>query len=347
MSENYHIITGVVHIHTTDSDGTKTHEEITAIARQLKLDYLLFSDHMTLKGLDEGKEGFYGNVLALVGYEHNDREDCNHYLIFDHDRVFPVWMSAEQYVAEAARVNSLGIMAHPDEIRGRDARFRSYPWTAGDLEGVNGLEIWNQMSEWMENLRVLNRLKMIISPRKALRGPTSRILWKWDELSQDKKLVGIGSVDAHGFLYRAGLLRLTIFPYKVLFKSIRTHLILEEPLSKDFTAARNQVYSALRDCRAFISNYRWGEAKDFVFKIVNNDSMTYCGGSIDFGDNIRAVVQLPLNGRIRLILNGKAIYEAVTRKLDYKLERPGIYRVEVFRGRKGWIFSNHIRVRAL
>jgi hypothetical protein len=338
------VITGVIHIHTLDSDGTKTHEEVASIGQQVGLDFLLFTDHMTLKGLHEGKEGFYGNLLVLIGYEHNDREDCNHYLIFNHNEVLPASMGAADYVAAAAEKGALGIMAHPDEIRGRDARFRSYPWTAWDAEEFDGLEIWNQMSEWMENLRIYNRLKMVFSPRKCLRGPTGRILWKWDELSMKRKVVGIGSVDAHGFLYRAGPLRLTIFPYKVQFKSIRTHLLLTEPLSRDLTTAKCQVYDAIRNGRIFVSNYRWGEAHDFVFEIDSDSYSGVSGSEITLELNTKVRVSVPLRGRIRLIADGRLCAEAITKEFENKITDPGIYRVEVYRGKKGWIFSNHIRV---
>jgi len=339
-----HVITGVIHMHTTDSDGTKTHEEIAAIGNDLGLDFLMFSDHMTLHALHDGKEKFYDNLLVLIGYEHNDREDCNHYLIFDNDEVLPSSMSAEEYVAAAAQKGALGIMAHPDEIRGRDARFRSYPWTAWDVTDFDGMEIWNQMSEWMENLKTYNQLRMVLSPRKFLRSPSLRILRTWDELARKRPVAGIGSVDAHGFLYRAGPLKLTIFPYKVQFKSIRTHLILDGPLSRDLPTAKSQVYGAIRGCRIFFSNYRWGEARDFRFEIAHAGHTALTGGKIKHDRDTIATVQTPLKGRIRLIANGHIISEATGRELRYRIETPGVYRVEVYRGKKGWIFSNHIRV---
>jgi len=339
------VITGAIHIHTTDSDGTKSHEEIAAIASQAGLDFILFNDHMTLQGLYEGKEGFYKNVLAIVGYEHNDKDDCNHLLIYDIDRVFPATMEAAEYVTAAANHKALSILAHPDEIRGRDARFRSYPWTDWTVSGFDGLEIWNHMSEWMEHLKFYNRLRMIFSPRKCLLQPTKRILRKWDELAQDRKIVGIGSVDAHGFLYRAGPLRLTIFPYKVQFKSIRTHLILDEPLAQDFPIARGQVLEAIRNCRAFVSNYRWGDAGKFSFTIDSKGQEAVCGDEIVFEPGLTARINLPLKGRIRLIGNGLPVKEHSGRSMEAEIEKPGIYRVEVFRGRRGWIFSNHIYIR--
>jgi hypothetical protein len=340
----YHVVTGAIHIHTLDSDGTKTHEEVAAIGRDTGLDFLLFTDHMTLQSMHEGKEKFYGDLLLLIGYEHNDRDDCNHYLLFDIGEVLPATMTAAEYVAAGAAQGALGIMAHPDEIRGRDTRFRSYPWTDWEVGGFNGLELWNQMSEWMENLRTYNQIRMVFSPRRSLNAPTSRILRKWDELSQSRRVVGIGSVDAHGFLYRAGPLRLTIFPYKVQFRTLRTHLILYEPLSRDFATAKRQVYDALRDCRAFISNFRWGDARDFQFKISGGGQSATCGGQVTLTGETRLTVSTSRRSTIRLIGNGRVLAEEDWKSLDRPVTEAGIYRVELYRGRKGWIFSNHIRV---
>jgi len=342
----YHVITGAIHMHTLDSDGTKTHEEVAAIGKEVGLDFLLFSDHMTLQAYHEGREGFYNGILILIGYEHNDHDDCNHYLLFDIDEVLPATMTAAEYVAAGADKGALGIMAHPDEIRGRDTRFRSYPWTDWSVERFDGLELWNQMSEWMENLRTFNQIRMLFSPRRSLIAPTKRILRKWDELSMTRKVVGIGSVDAHGFLYRAGPLRLTIFPYKVQFKTLQTHLILPEPLSNDLPTAKKQVYGALRDCRVFISNFRWGDARDFRFEISSGDMSAVCGGEVAIDKTTTAAVQLPRKATIRLICDGRVVTEKKDKTLEYKITEAGVYRVEVYRGKRGWIFSNHIRVPA-
>lgn len=340
----FHIATGAVHIHTTDSDGTKTHEEVAEIADEVGLDFLMFADHMTLQSYYDGKEGYYGNVLVIIGYEHNDVDDNNHYLIFDSDEVFPASMSAAEYVKAASEKGTLGILAHPDEIRGRDARFRSYPWTDWTVTDFDGIEIWNQMSEWMENLKYYNQIRMLFSPRKFLRSPTDRILRKWDELSQRRKVVGIASVDAHGFLYKAGPLKLTIFPYKVQFKTLRTHVMLTEPLSTDVPTARRQIIEAIRACRVFASNYRWGDAEKFRFWISSGDRTAHIGGEIELRRGAAAHVIAPLKGKVRLIGNGKLLKMEKNKRLECPIDTPGVYRVEIYHGRKGWIFSNHIRV---
>jgi hypothetical protein len=340
----YYQYKGCIHIHTNDSDGTKTLEEIAAIGNSVELDFLLFSDHMTLKSRDAGKEGFYNKTLVLIGYEHNDIEDCNHYLLFDSENVLPADMKPNDYVAEGKRQGALGIIAHPDEIRPRLGKYPSYPWLAWGAQGFDGIEIWNQMSEWMENLKPYNKIKMVFSPRRFMRSPTDRILQKWDELNRESKVAGLGAIDVHGYPYRIGPLRITIFPYKVQFKSLRTHIILTEKLSGDLPVAKNQVYNAIRDCRLFISNYRWGDAGGFSFLGWQEDKMVTCGGRLDTYKNSLLVAESPGRGNIKLIGNGKILVESAGTKMEYEPQENGIYRVEVHRGDRGWIYSNHIRI---
>ena len=72
--------TGAIHIHTTDSDGTWSHEKIIDLGKKLNLDFLMFTDHNTLQSIN--KEGKYGRLNAIIGYEINDPDNKNHYLAF-------------------------------------------------------------------------------------------------------------------------------------------------------------------------------------------------------------------------------------------------------------------------
>ncbi|MCX6826523.1 MAG: histidinol-phosphatase [candidate division Zixibacteria bacterium] len=340
----YHEYKGCLHIHTTASDGTKSLEEVAETASSAGLDFILVSDHMTLKDKDEGKEGYYKKLLVLIGYEHNDRDDCNHYLLFGTRGVLPPSLTPKEYVAEGKRQSALGIVAHPDEIRPRLGKYPSYPWTAWDAEDYDGIEIWNQMSEWMENLKPYNKLKMVFSPRRFMRFPTDRILQKLDELSLHKKVAGLGGVDVHGYPYKIGPLRITIFPYKVQFKSLRTHILLREELSSDLETAKWQIYEGIKDCRAFVSNYRWGDASGFQFRGLRGSETVADGGYLASFDNSHLTVQSPDKATIRLIGTEGKIIEAKADHLEYEPRKNGIYRVEVYKRDRGWIYSNHIRI---
>jgi hypothetical protein len=341
--EHYEYV-GCIHIHTTESDGTKSLEEVAELASQLDLDFILISDHMTLKARDEGKERFFGKTLVLVGYEHNDLEDCNHYLIFGLEKVLPADLKASEYVALAKKAGALGIIAHPDEIRPRLGKYPSYPWLAWDADGFDAIEIWNQMSEWMENLKPYNKIKMVFSPRRFMRSPTGRILQKWDDLNRRRKVAGLGAIDVHGFPYKIGPLRITIFPYKVQFKSLRTHILISEPLSRDIAIAGCQVYDAIRDCRVFVSNYRWGDAAGFRFQAENDNQSAIAGGSLPSCDGAVIYAFSPDIATIRIVHDGRIIYEEKGRELKFMPRKNGIYRAEVYKGDRGWIFSNHIRI---
>jgi len=343
-SDKYFEYQGCIHVHTTDSDGTKTTDEIAEIASSVDLDFVIITDHMTLKSRHEHKERFHDDTLVLIGYEHNDQEDCNHYLLFETGDVLPTDMKPVEYVAEGKRQGALGIIAHPDEIRPRLGKYPSFPWLAWDVEGFDGIEIWNQMSEWMEKLTAYNQIKMLFSPRRFMRSPTDRILRKWDDLNMKRKVAGIGAVDAHAFLYKAGPIKITIFPYKVQFKSLRTHILLPTELARNIDIARKQVYDAIRDCRLFVSNYRWGDASGFQFIARRGADSVISGGRLESYEDSVIIIKCPERCSIRLICDGKRLIETHGDFLEYKPEKNGIYRVEAYKKERGWIFSNHIRI---
>ncbi|MBK7140870.1 MAG: histidinol-phosphatase [bacterium] len=335
---------GAIHVHTTESDGTKKLEEVAAIGERADLDFILFTDHMNLHNREQGKEGFYGRLLALVGYEHNDVDDNNHYMIFESPSVYPSEMTSAEYVSAGAKDNALGIIAHPDEIRDRMGQYPPYPWTDWNVDGYTGIELWNQMSEWMERLTPSNKLLMAFSPRKSMVGPTDRVFAKWDEVNRSRKIVGVASVDAHAFPITVGPLKVEIFPYKVHFRSLRTYVILPEPMSTDFATAKNQVYGALRDCRAFGAHIRWGDPIGFQFSGRNGSERVIAGGRLSSLTDAKLEVRLPSSAVIRLVGNGKRLVETTGDSLEFCPTEAGIYRVEAWKNERCWIFSNHIRI---
>jgi hypothetical protein len=267
-------------------------------------------------------------------------------LAFDVKEVMSGELSAKEYVEKINKSGGLGIIAHPDESRNLP-QFPPYPWTAWDAEGFNGIEIWNQMSEWMEGINRLNQFKMFLSPRRFLTSPTPKTLKIWDELNKKKKVCGISGVDVHAYPYKLGPFTFIIFPYKVQFQSLRMHLVLKELLSSDSQIAQRQMVDAIRECHVFISNYRRGDAKGFLFYAQSNNKLARVGDSISLSEKINFFVQTPRKCKIRLLCDGDIVKEQKGKSLEHSIDKPGNYRVEAYRGKKGWIFSNHIRVTSL
>jgi len=339
-----HEVVGVIHIHSVYSDGSKTIEEIAEIGEKAGLDFLMFTDHNTLQPLYDGKQRYFGKTAVIIGYEIEDEKDENHYLAFGLQEVLPKDLSSSEYVAKVRENGGLGIIAHPDEIRNALPQYPSYPWTDKEAAGYDAIEIWNHMSAWMENLKRINMLKMAISPRRSLRGPTDRALSLWDEAAKDRPVAGIGSADVHAHLYRRGPIRLTIFPYKVQFRSIRTHLLLDKPLSKDILAARDQIFDAIRKCRVFVSNFRWGDAAGFRFYAANSDAVFGMGETAKISPDLYFHLKSPQDAEIRIIKDGKLLRILNGDTFEIPVPSPGLYRVELYLGDRGWVYSNHIRI---
>ena len=342
---------GVAHVHSLFSDGTGEIPEIAKYADESDLDFLLMTDHNTLRGLQEGHEKWYGKTLCLVGCEINDKENRNHYLAFGINEAYSTRLSAKEYVKKVKEAGGIGFLAHPHEKRNHMKEHPPYPWVDWSIEDFNGIEIWNHMSEWMENLTEQNKYNSFLHPLRSIVGPPPETLKLWDELNLKRKVVGMGGVDAHAHKQNLfGFFEVEIFPYKVLFKSIHNHVFLPEPLIKGngkqkLAKAKAAIYKALAYGRNFIANDYHANSKGFQFFAKSGKKKYHMGDSIDFSEKVTLFVTLPIqNAEIKIIRNGKEIANFQSDKAEFKVKKPGAYRVEVFFFNKAWIYSNHIRI---
>lgn len=341
---------GSVHMHSTFSDGTGEVPDIAKFADEVGLDFILLTDHNTLRALQEGFEKWYGNTLCLVGCEINDKENKNHYLAFGIDKTFSTRTPAKKYVAEVKELGGIGFLAHPHEKR-TNKEHPAYPWTEWDTEDFTGIEIWNHMSEWIENLTEENKYRSFLHPLRTIVAPPKETLQVWDEISLRRKVVGIGGIDAHAHKYNlVGFLEVEIFPYKVLFKSIRTHVLVDEQIKKgksikDILTAKWLIYNALKDGKCFVANDYVAESKGFRFFAEHNEKKYQMGDAVPDHKNVKLNVLIPgIAAEIKLFRNGNLVETNKGIDAEFIVNKNGVYRVEVYLENRAWIFSNHIRV---
>ena len=337
---------GIIHAHSTYSDGQKSIPEIASIANELKADFLLMTDHNTLQPKLDGLEGWYGKVLVGIGCELNDKEDRNHYLAFNIEKPVNHKVPAGEYVCNVREQGGFGVVAHPDESRAHIQAYPPYPWTLWDSDCFDGIEIWNQMSEWMEGLTHFNKFWRAMHPRRSIVAPKKETLARWDAGNMKRRITGIGGVDAHGHVHRMlGMFSVRIFRYKISFRTIRTHILTEEELPKnDYRKALQLVFGAIREARCFVSNSYLGDASAFRFWAENEWGSAEMGATIPLKDETYLFVLNPQKAETRFIHNGKEIRRETGAELRFKITEAGIYRVEIRKSGKAWIFSNHIRV---
>jgi hypothetical protein len=347
-----HEYVGAIHIHSEYSDGSGKIADIARYANEVGLDFIMLTDHNTLKSRRDGCEGWYDNVMVMIGYEINDKNNRNHYLAFNLDRTVGVRMTAQEYVKRVKENGGIGFIAHPDEKRRHLREHPPYPWTAWDSEDFDGIEIWNHMSEWMEGLTEQNKYQRFVHPLRSIDAPPKITLKRWDDLNQRRRVVGIGSLDAHAHRQNLlGFFDVEIFHYKVLLKSIHTHVILPDEIvghsKKDFEKDKQKIYQALAAGRCFVANSYHGNPKGFRFYGEYDKVTIQMGEYVSIPkENHRVVLRalIPQDATIRLLRNGK-LYDQVTHHQSlWEVSSKGAYRIEVCLDGRAWIFSNHIRI---
>ncbi|MBN2572788.1 MAG: CehA/McbA family metallohydrolase [Ignavibacteriales bacterium] len=340
-----------IHIHSLYSDGTGKVEEIAKTASEMGIDFIFLTDHNTLRAKKDGYQKWFKNTLVIVGCEINDKTNKNHYLAFGIDETPSTRLPANKYVEEIKNAGGIGFIAHPFEERSSMKEHPPYPWTDWSTKDFNGIEIWNHMSEWMEGLTEANKYNYFIHPLRSIKAPTKKALRMWDKLNLERKVVGIGGLDAHAHKVNLlGFFEFELFPYKVLFKSIRTHIFLENKIEKENTPEKinktcANVLSALSNGRCFIANYYHGDAKGFRFFAEDGKKIYLMGDSVKLSNKLKLRVLLPnASADINLIHNGKKVSELNNCEAEFPIKKEGVYRIEVYLENNAWIFSNHIKV---
>ena len=353
---------GAIHMHSTYSDGTGTVPDIMRYANETNLDFAILTDHNTMGARDDGFEKWYNDSMLIVGYEMNDLQNKNHYLTFGLDKVIGSYeklddgelgsiLTAEEYVKKINDEGGFGFTAHPDEKRNWLPDHPSYPWQAWDAE-FTGIEIWNHMSEWIEGMNEKNKLQRFLHPLRSIIAPPESTLQKWDELNTKRKVVGIGGIDAHAHKQNImGFYEVEIFPYKVLFKSIRTNVLLETEIKKNnsqtFHHDKLKILNALKNGNSFIVNTYHGSGKGFRFFADYNGKSYIMGDEIIYDNPDKKIILralIPEKAKVRLIKDGVCIDEFESMECIWDSDEKGSYRIECWKNDKGWIFSNHIRV---
>jgi hypothetical protein len=381
---------GAMHIHSTYSDGAGTVEEIAAAANRAGLDFLVLCDHSSLQARADGKDGWRGRTLVSVGTEITT--DAGHLLALDVPLSFlPVPHDAEPAQAAIQSSGGLGFVALPCDLKDHWKDFRRMS------DGI-GLEVFNlsAIARTKINLPTLAevwRRYNSRSPQKAFDLVAARPapeLKLWDTLTAPpqpglpaRRVVGIASLDAHAVMKFGG--RSYPFPtYEETFRTLRTHLLMTEPLSCGEAPAQKRkalekdnalVHSALALGHCYMAYDNYADSTGFTFeakplgdeskddhKKDDNKSAALMGDALFFPAEAAAgAPAFVLTARtprtrslVRLYKDGRLVAAARGGRLDFPVKTPGVYRIEAYLyrqrigslcfGAKPWIFSNPVYI---
>jgi hypothetical protein len=325
--DGYARAAGVVHVHTTLSDGGGTPEEVIRAARATGLDLLGITDHNNLDA--KPFEGDHDGLLVLVGSEIST--PAGHLVGLGLDRD-PAWRFSGDGLDSLEDVRDLGgvpFAAHPFSARA-DLR-----WNGWDLPGPWGIELLNGDSDARRaGPRVLLTTGLYrLNPGYALlRGlpAPEEALRRWDEMLAKRDVVGLAGSDAHSRLALTKRWAIRFPSYEALFAQARNHLLLDRPLGGNARADRTAVLDAFRRGRFYIGLDALAPADAFRFTLETREGQRFTmGDHVLPREGLRAVAggRVPEGTRVVLLRDGREVGEG-TGRLDTLLPGPGVYRVE-------------------
>jgi hypothetical protein len=350
---------GLIHLHTTYSDGAGTVEEIAAAGNLLGLDFLISTDHNTLQPLIDQKERWYDHLLFLSGEEIS--MEGGYILAIGIPRAVKGKEREPQTVVDEVReLGGMAFIAHP--------LHRRFGWKNWGVTGVTGMEIIDADHQWKEANRLLLLWSLMtypLNPSYALLNLYQRpqdVLERWDELIQRERVVGIFSPDLHDQFRVAKRYYIKFPPRERVMPFASNHVLLREPFNGDLVHDKKILYDALRGGHLFLALDLLGDPRGFLFQ-----GATGSGKPVLMGDGITEAGMVTLTAslgtnyqpelyRIKLFRNGLLIADSSKTPLTYEAHEQGAYRAEVELLQRSpffinriytWIYSNPIYIRGL
>jgi len=343
--DGYVRVPGVVHVHTTLSDGGGDPAEVIRAARATGAAFLGITDHNNLDA--KPFEGYRDGVLVLVGAEISTPVGHLLGVGLDRDPAFRFNGDGRDAIDDVLHLGGVPFAAHPFSPR------PELRWNGFDLPGPWGLELLNGDSDAR---RAGPRLLLLaaayrLNPDYALleaSAPMAEALRRWDEMLASRDVPGLAGADAHSrlALTRTRVLR---FPsYEAVFRQARDHVLLERALTGDAAQDRSAVLSALRRGRFYIGRDALADANGFAFTVRDGGGRRYTmGDTVEPKAGLRAHAggRVPRGTRLVLLRDGKALVEGLA-PLDAALPGPGVYRVEAYAAGwpMPWVVTNPIYV---
>jgi hypothetical protein len=337
-------VRGVVHVHTTLSDGGGSPEEVAAAAKTAGLRFVVITDHNNVDA--KFFEGNHDGVLVLVGTEVSTT--AGHLLgLGVRDPVFRFSGDARDALEDIRDLGGAAFVAHPLSRR------EDFRWTGWDLPGPWGMELINGDSQWRSAgwLPLLRTAALYrFNSRYALLGsviPADDTLARWDALLARRDVAGIAGADAHSRLVWRKDQAVRFPSYESLFALAQDHVVLERPLSGRAGPDGQAILAALAKGRCYVGLDALAAADDFSFIAEAGGRRFTMGDTVapEPGLKLRAGGRMPAGSGVTIRRDGATVGEGEG-FVEVAPSGPGVYRAEVRvpGWRAPWIISNPIYV---
>ncbi|HEY7789454.1 MAG TPA: CehA/McbA family metallohydrolase [Vicinamibacterales bacterium] len=348
------VVSGAYHIHSRQSDGSGSLDEIAAAAAGAGLQFVIVTDHGD--GTRAMPASYRHGVLCIEGVEIST--NGGHYVALGmRPSTYPLGGSPAAVVEDVARLGGFGIAAHPTSPK------PELRWTGWTLP-FDGLEWLNADSQWRgqsDSHLLAALLHYPFGPAAALTALFTRpsaAIAHWDELTRKRRVVALAGADAHA---RIGLAAdepresswfVRLPDYESSFRAFSNRVVLPHPFSGEANTDAAAVLSAIRAGHVFTVIDGLARPAAFQFEAESGSHRAIEGDDLLLDGPVDLHVQQndPAADAV-LFRDGAVLAHAAGEDVTFHAaDRPGVYRVEMHRaGADGsaipWILSNPIYVR--
>jgi hypothetical protein len=346
---------GAIHVHTTNSDGSGTPDDVAKAAARAGLSFVVLTDHGDATRVPDSPR-YRDGVLVIDAVEVST--DGGHVVALDLPRSpYPLRGEPGDVLEDLARLGAMAIVAHPTS-RKADLRWRD---TGRPYDGIEWL---NGDSEWRDD-RASSLARVLLtywfrapeSLALILDRPTEALAM-WDRATQTREVVGLGGSDAHakigGDLDHGGPAALYLPSYEQSFRTFSIGLP-GVTMSKDAATDARAVIVAIRSGRVFTAIDAFASRARLSFTAEGEGVHATMGDRVPEGQPLTLRAEIAagdLSPTLTLYRNGAVAKTAIGTVLEHQADgAPAVYRVEATLPERGgdppsmpWLVSNPIYV---
>lgn len=323
---------GVLHVHSTFSDGGGGPDTIGAAAAAEGLDFVVLADHGTANREALGATGHHSGVLVVGGSEL--AVESAHLVVAGvpvPEHRYPP--EPQQAIDEVNRAAGVSFIAHPF--------FYANPWTDWEVTGHTGIELLNAhtlggrprpATVWLVPRYLVRPAFAMLTTLEYPRDTVDA----WERMTRRGRHLGIFALDAHARL-SLGLGRSVGLPtYRQAFALLTVYVKGVGGLAEtDPASAAARLVAALRAGSFFncIEAIAPANGFDAVFAGESGEALEMGGWSAQSSG--RLLISLPFGFPTEVVVlrDGERFRRVAPdrgRDLEVAVAKPGVYRVEVY-----------------
>jgi hypothetical protein len=251
-------VRGVIHVHTSRSDGRGTPDEVAEAAARAGLAFLVFTDHGDAMQAPDPPV-YRAGVLCLDGVEISTTG--GHYVAIDMPAApYPLGGEARDTVEDVSRLGGFGIAAHPDSAK-ENLRWQGWDAPFDAIEIINLDSSWRRWLAapgWSPKLRLARALLAYpVRPAQTIASliRPERVRDRLARAAGRRPIVTLAGADAHARLALTSAdpgengFGLPVPGYASSFRALSMHVRLDHPFGGNAIEDAASLVRAIRDGR--------------------------------------------------------------------------------------------------